>query len=325
MAQEVHEHDELHGPNEKEDRQSRLGGEQQVDHHGTNDEHTRHYATQPATPEEALATRGRVHLTAQYARAREVTLLESANGVVRCATHTSLMGDRRWLAVETLEPVGERVVDEAEDSETEESLTDLLEALARDLSALSVAEARLTALRHDPEVRRAARGVGAAVVAAVALGTAFALLNVAVVIGLASVMPAWAAALVLAGAWALVGGVLAAVLLARTRHLHSGTVPEAERSRDEALLALRDTLGRLGPAIAREIADAVVPFAGEVADDIVEAADDLIDDIDDAVESLVEDVPGGGVVNLVWDVVLLPGRAGVRVATTVLRRGEPRG
>jgi len=227
--------------------------------------------------------------------------------------------------VETLEPVDGRVVDETEDSETEESLTELLEALARDLSALSVAETRLTALRHDPEVRRAARGVGVAVIAAVALGTAFALLNVAVVIGLASVIPAWAAALVLAGAWAVVGGVLAAVLLARTRHLHGGTVPEAERSRDEALLAVRDTLGRLGPAIAREIADAVVPFAGEVADDIVEAADDFIDDVDDAVEALVEDVPGGGVVNLVWDVALLPGRVGVRVATTVLRRGDPRG
>ena len=48
----------------------------------------------------------------------------------------------------------------------------------------------------------------------------------------------------------------------------------------------------------------------------------FIDEVDGAVESLVEDVPGGGVVNLVWDFVLLPGRAGVRVATTVLRRGD---
>jgi len=70
MAQEVHENDELHGSNENEDRQSRLGGEQQVDHHGANDERTRYYATQPATPEGALATRGRLHLKTQYARAR---------------------------------------------------------------------------------------------------------------------------------------------------------------------------------------------------------------------------------------------------------------
>jgi len=222
----------------------------------------------------------------------------------------------------TPEPVDGRAVDETEDSQAEDSLTELLEQLARDVSVLSAAEVRLPALRHDPEVRRAARGVATAVIAAVALATAFALLNVTVVIGLASVMPAWAAALVLAGAWALVGGVLAAMLLARTRHLHGGTIPEAERSRDEALLAVRDTLGRLGPALAGEIANAVVPLAGEVADDIVDAADDFIDGVDDAVESLVEDVPGGGVVNLVWDVVLLPGRVGVRVATTVLRRND---
>ena len=38
------------------------------------------------------------------------------------------------------------------------------------------------------------------------------------------------------------------------------------------------------------------------------------------VEEIVEDLPGGGVVNQVWDVVLAPGRFGIRVATTVLKR-----
>ena len=50
---------------------------------------------------------------------------------------------------------------------------------------------------------------------------------------------------------------------------------------------------------------------------------DLFDDSDDMVEAMTEDLPGGGVVNLMWDVVLLPGRVGLKVAATVLKRTEP--
>jgi hypothetical protein len=41
------------------------------------------------------------------------------------------------------------------------------------------------------------------------------------------------------------------------------------------------------------------------------------------VESIAEDLPVGGVVNQIWDVVLMPGRFGLKVATTVLESGEP--
>ena len=37
-------------------------------------------------------------------------------------------------------------------------------------------------------------------------------------------------------------------------------------------------------------------------------------------DTITEDVPGGGMVNQIWDIVLMPGRFGVRVATTVLKR-----
>ena len=40
------------------------------------------------------------------------------------------------------------------------------------------------------------------------------------------------------------------------------------------------------------------------------------------VEALMEDVAGGGAVNQVWDVVLLPGRFCVRVASGVLKRDD---
>ena len=41
---------------------------------------------------------------------------------------------------------------------------------------------------------------------------------------------------------------------------------------------------------------------------------------DDMVEGIVDDLPGGSVMNQMWDVVLMPGRFGVRIATTVLKR-----
>ena len=53
---------------------------------------------------------------------------------------------------------------------------------------------------------------------------------------------------------------------------------------------------------------------------MVDAGGDLIEDADDIVEAITEGVPGGSVVNQMWDVVLMPGRLGVRVATTVLKR-----
>ena len=52
-------------------------------------------------------------------------------------------------------------------------------------------------------------------------------------------------------------------------------------------------------------------------------SDDLLEASDDIVEAIADDLPGGSVVNQIWDVVLIPGRFGVRVATTVLRRDPP--
>ena len=66
----------------------------------------------------------------------------------------------------------------------------------------------------------------------------------------------------------------------------------------------------------------MVPLAGGMADGVIEAGGDILEGTEEFVESITEDIPGGGVVNQVWDVVLMPGRLGVRVATTVLKRGE---
>ena len=46
----------------------------------------------------------------------------------------------------------------------------------------------------------------------------------------------------------------------------------------------------------------------------------MMDASEEIVESLAEDLPAGSTVNQIWDVALMPGRFGLRVATTVLKR-----
>jgi hypothetical protein len=59
-----------------------------------------------------------------------------------------------------------------------------------------------------------------------------------------------------------------------------------------------------------------------MASGVVETGDELLEASDDIVESIAEDLPGGSVVNQVWDVALMPGRFGIKIATTVLKRGD---
>ena len=117
---------------------------------------------------------------------------------------------------ETAESVADPLEeDEDDESEAEESVTELLEQIARQLSALAFYETRAAAIRHEPELRRAARDIAAGIGAAVAFLTAFALANAAAVYGLSTALPDWAAALALAVAWAAGGTVLVLYLRAR--------------------------------------------------------------------------------------------------------------
>ena len=220
--------------------------------------------------------------------------------------------------------------DELEHSD-DESITELVEQLGRDASRLALQEAALSASQRVPELRRVALGGAAAVAVVLAFTAAFALANWAAVSGLSSVLPTWLAALALAVGWLIVGTALLVGLLTRVGHA-SGVLwwrmigadrPEAMRtlqeSRDEAEQALRDTFARLSGAIASaaagQLADAVGESAADVGDELLEASEELVD--------AIEEVPGGTVVGQVVDVVLFPGRLGLRVATTVLR-GTPK-
>ena len=236
---------------------------------------------------------------------------------------------------ETVDEAPSLSEDEPEKRDEESpSLTELLAELGRDLSVLASCEVQLAISRNLPEVRRAARDIAAAVFVAIAFATAFVFLNVAALYGLSRAMSWWLAALVLAAIWIGVGTALLVALMVRAgrvtrwkwwRVFTAG--PDKgreglERARAEAEQAVYDTLGRLAPVVTVEIASAALPLAGGMASGVINAGDDLLEASDDIVESIAEDLPGGSVVNQVWDVVLMPGRFGIKIATTVLKRGD---
>jgi hypothetical protein len=216
---------------------------------------------------------------------------------------------------------------QGDESKEPRSITELLERLGREMGELVLREGQLETVRNMSEVRRAGRDVLAAAVAAGAFLIAFAFVNVAVFVGLSAAVTGWLAALLLAGGWAVVSGALLVGLARRVRRRRfwqvfsmppAGAIDELQGARDEAVEAVRLTLAELGPAISIEIAAAAVPAAGELAGNVIEASDEVV-------EAIAERLPAGSVVNQIWDVALMPGRFGLRVATTVLRRDSPNG
>jgi hypothetical protein len=239
---------------------------------------------------------------------------------------------------ETVDEAASLSEGEAEErDEQSPSLTELLAELGRDVSVLVLCEVQLAISRHLPEVRRAARDVAAAVFVAIAFATAFVFLNVAALYGLSRAMSWWLASLVLAVIWIGVGTALLVAVMVRAGEVTgwkwwSVFTPgpeergeDLERARAAAEQTVYDTLGRLTPVVTVEIASAALPLAGGMASGVVDAGDDLLDASDDIVESIAEDLPGGSIVNQVWDVVLMPGRFGIKIATTVLKRGDGAG
>jgi Putative Actinobacterial Holin-X, holin superfamily III len=239
---------------------------------------------------------------------------------------------------ETVDDVTESPAeDEEAKSDEAPSVTELLVRLGRDVSVLVFCETHLAAARNLPEVRRTARDIAGALVAGLAFLTAFAFANVAALHGLTSVMSPWLASLVLCLAWLAVGLALVIALMFRAgqvtgwkwwRVFRAGreeSLEDLERARMAAEQAVRETLAELAPAMTVEIASASVGAAGDMADGVVDAGEDLLESSQDFVEGIAEDIPGGGVVSQAWGVVLMPGRFGIRVATTVLGRGDSAG
>jgi hypothetical protein len=211
-----------------------------------------------------------------------------------------------------------------EEHEDQESLMELLERFGRDSSVLVLREAELAAARHEADVRRAGRDATAAGIAAVALGTAFLLANWAAVRGLSGSLSGWRAPLALAAVWLVVGVAMAALPLSRVRHLLTRPTPsieEREQARDEAAQQVRESLEQLGAGLADEAQARMVSAMVPSADGILESGEDLLEVSEQLLDDMVDDVPGGSVVGQVIDFALIPGRYGIRVATTVLKGG----
>ncbi len=72
----------------------------------------------------------------------------------------------------------------------------------------------------------------------------------------------------------------------------------------------------------------ILPIAGgvvEAGEGMVDATDDVIEAADEITDALQERLPGGVVVNRAFDLVLVPGKFGVRVARVVLKVGQDPG
>ena len=223
--------------------------------------------------------------------------------------------------------------DEPTEAEAHQPVSDLLEQVGRDVGSLFAHEIELAAARNSPELRRAIRDVVVALGAALACLTAFVLANWAAVNALSLVLPDWLAPLVLALGWVAVGVLLLVVLRSGEgvpgrrwwRVLgadQARIVLECEQARDEARQRMRDSLERLTGALASEageqIAHAAIPLAGGV----VTAGEEIMDVADEIADALEDAVPGGGAIDRMVDIVLVPGRFSVRVTRTLLRRGD---
>jgi hypothetical protein len=222
------------------------------------------------------------------------------------------------------EPVEADEIAAAEDGDDQQSLMELVERFGRDSSVLVLREAELAGARHETDVRRAGRDATAAAVAAVALGTAFLLANWAAVRGLSGSLSGWRAPMLLAAIWLVVGIAVAALPLSRFRHLlsrPSPTIEEREQARDGAAQQVRESLEQLAGGLADEAQARMVSAMVPSADGILETGEDVLQASEELLDDMVESAPGGSVVGQVIDFALIPGRYGVRVATTVLKGG----
>ena len=220
---------------------------------------------------------------------------------------------------------------EAAERDERRSVTELLAQLGRRLSVL-LCEAELAISHNMPQVRRVSRDIAGALIVAVAFLTVLVFANVAALRALDTVLAGWLAALALGAAWMVLGVFLLLALMVRAGHVtgwkwwrvftagREEAAKDLESARAEAEEAVRETLEQLAPVVSLEIASAALPIAGGMAGGLVDAGGDILEASDDLVEAIAEELPAGGVVNQIWDVVLIPGRFGVRIATTVLKR-----
>ena len=166
-----------------------------------------------------------------------------------------------------------------------ETSDELLGRVAHELSLLVRADLELAAAERAPQVRRISIELATALAAGVALVLALAAASLAAIQGLDTVLPSWAASLIVAGAWALVGVLLLRLdhprrLVQRLSAESTGrAIDSARAARSEAERAVRETAEKLGEAVAREAAERGLKEGFEAAEDLAAAAEDEAEDL----------------------------------------------
>jgi type IV secretory pathway TrbD component len=228
---------------------------------------------------------------------------------------------------------------DAEVAEADGSVSEGVEGVARAAGLVALRGADVIAARRQPDVRRAALDLGSLAIVVAAALTAFAFANWAAASALTTAVSDWLAALILMTIWIAVAVLLAAFLLRGDRSLLSyrkrflakdavETLPARQDALEEAEQELRVQLDALAEAIGaaaqERISAAILPLAGgvvEVGEEMVDATDEVLEAADEITDAIEEKVPGGVVVNRAFDVVLVPGRFGIRAARTVFKLG----
>lgn len=210
-----------------------------------------------------------------------------------------------------------------------ETVSELIEQAWRAAGHLALRETQLAVVSHEPQLRRAASDLAIALSIVIAFLTAFALANWAAASALSRPLPGWAAALILATTWIVIGILLLVLVLNRGdrvfdwRHIRRfGTTEQSikarEQARDEAEHRMRESLDRLAEGFGEQAGVLVSSALVRTAGDVISASEHIIDGIDEITHDIGKAVPGGGVINRAADMALLSGRYLVSVARTSL-------
>jgi hypothetical protein len=192
----------------------------------------------------------------------------------------------------------------------EPSPGELLGQLAEELVLLVRNDLEVSAAHRGPELRRYGLEIAWTLVVSVAAVMALFALTYAAIAGLSRAIPTWAAALVLAGVWAAVAGLLLRIdhprrlvmrLAAETR---GDAVTHAAADRDAAEQTMRATAERFAEAVAREASARELRAPIERAEHLLKAAESETDDL---LRSLAA-------------TLLAPGKAGLNLLEVVTGR-----
>lgn len=182
-----------------------------------------------------------------------------------------------------------------------ETSDELLGELAHQFAVLVRCDLELTAAERAPELRQVAVEIGAVAAAAATALLAFVAFSSAAVLGLTHVVPAWGAALIVAGAWSL-----ATLLLLRLgqfdrlrKRLAAGsqeqTIAAARLARKEAEEAIKVAAAKLARVMVRETAahevEAVVAAEKRIADNVERDVESILKELVEALS--IPDKAGG--------------------------------